>query len=190
MSEIGLKITEEKEKLPISTSKLFGNPGVWDGFEWPQFTESGEDYDLTFMCQINCTDAASFDTEGLLPKTGMLYFFYDMDEMPSESIKTNASRVLYYDGDPASLHEMLRTDQDGNDMSFREMKITFNEKSEQPHALLNAPPMEGWQPLLQIHAFETDKIMINFSGKSALCFYVRENHIENKDFSEIFVRLI
>jgi len=99
MSGIGFTISEEKIKLPIGASKVFGNPDVWDGFEWPQFTESEESYDLSFVCQIGCADAATFGKDDLLPKSGMLYFFYDMDEMPKESISPKASRVLYYDGD-------------------------------------------------------------------------------------------
>jgi uncharacterized protein YwqG len=94
MSGINLKFTEEKEKLPVGASKFLGNPDVWDGFAWPHFIEGGEDYDLKFLCQINCAEAAPFDTSGLLPKTGMLYFFYDMDEMPQESSDNSAARIL------------------------------------------------------------------------------------------------
>ena len=58
MNGIKLKISKPKDKLPAGSSKLFGNPDVWDGFEWPYIEEKDEKYDLTFMCQINCADAA------------------------------------------------------------------------------------------------------------------------------------
>ena len=85
MNGIKLKISKPKDKLFPGSSKLFGNPDVWDGFEWPYIEENGEKYDLTFMCQIDCAKAEGFDESGLLPKTGILYFFYDLDTMPEMS---------------------------------------------------------------------------------------------------------
>ena len=189
MNKISFTVAEETEKLLTGTSKLFGNPDVWDGFEWPHFTENGEEYDLNFVCQINCNEIAEYNKKGLLPKIGMLYFFYDMDMLPPESINAKASRVLYYDGDPASLHQMLRTDQHGNDLSLPEVKMQFG-SDDQPHALLDAPPLDDWQPLLTIHAFETKRLSTIFSNKDALCFYDKEKNRINNDFSKVFVRLI
>jgi len=160
MGAIHLRFTEEKERLHIGASKFLGNPDVWDGFEWPHFTESGEEYDLTFLCQINCAEAAQFDGKGLLSQTGMLYFFYDMDEMPP--LDENTARVLYYDGDMSELRAMLRTDHEGNDMSLPEMGIRFGGDGKPPNALLG-------QPLLQLYSFENDKVSIQFPG-GVLCF--------------------
>ena len=42
MDGIKLKISKPKDKLPTGASKLFGNPDVWDGFEWPYIEENGE----------------------------------------------------------------------------------------------------------------------------------------------------
>ena len=104
MDGIKLKISKPKDKLPAGSSKLFGNPDVWNGFEWPYIEENGEKYDLTFMCQINCTDSAVFDKDELLPKTGILYFFYDLDTMP-EATDEKSARVLRYNGELSALHE-------------------------------------------------------------------------------------
>jgi len=193
MSGIGLDFLEEKMKLPFGASKLFGNPDVWDGFEWPQFTEVDESYDLSFVCQINCADTAPFDKDGLLPQSGMLYFFYDMDEMPKESINPKASRVLHHDGGVSALFEMLRTDHEGNDMSLPEMGIRFalpEGKGGQSHTLLGEPFPDGWQPILKIHSFETGKVSFRFTNKNALCFCVKADKLKSGDFSEIFVRQI
>lgn len=57
MNGIKLKISKPKDKLPAGSSKLFGNPDVWNGFEWPYIEDNGEKYDLTFMCQIDCAKA-------------------------------------------------------------------------------------------------------------------------------------
>ena len=193
MSGIGLGLSEEKTKLPTGASKVFGNPDVWEGFAWPQFSEGGEGYDLSFICQINCAEAAPFDTEGLLPESGMLYFFYDMDEMPKESVSAKASRLLYHDGDGAALFEMLRTDHEGNDMSLPELGICFAppQGSGGPsHTLLGETFPNGWQPLLRIKAFDTDKLSLRFANKDALCFCVKADKLKSRDFSEVFVRQI
>ena len=125
MNGIKLKISKPKDKLPAGSSKLFGNPDVWDGFKWPYIEENGEKYDLTFMCQIDCAKAEGFDESGLLPKTGILYFFYDLDTMPEMS-NSRSARVLWYNGELSVLHEMLLTDEDGNSLSFSEQKIDFD----------------------------------------------------------------
>ena len=191
MDGIDITFSEEKKKLPVGASKFLGNPDVWDGFEWPQLTENGESYDLTFMRQINCAEAAPFDKENVLPKTGMLYFFYDMDEMPRESFDKNTARVIYYDGDLMSLREMLRTDHEGNDMSFREMKIHYHSDvvdREQLRAQLAGTLPQGWQPLFQVFSFETDKVSIKFADNSALCFFVDKPKLECGDFSDVHIR--
>ena len=41
---------------------------------------------MTFVFQINLNDAAAYDTEHLLPSSGMLYFFYDYDGLASEEL--------------------------------------------------------------------------------------------------------
>lgn len=85
---------------------------MWDGFEWPCIEENGEKYDLTFMCQIDCAKAEGFDESGLLPKTGILYFFYDLDTMP-EVPDEKSARVLWYNGELSALNEMMLTDYNG-----------------------------------------------------------------------------
>ena len=185
MNGVALTFSEDKKKLPKGTSKLLGNPDIWEGFEWPHYTENGESYDLTFLCQINCAEATHFDNDGVLPKTGMLYFFYDMDLMPQESSDPCAVRVLHYDGDVSSLFEMLRTDHEGNDMSFREIKVHFHTAEiphDELHARLGGTAADGEQPLLQVFGFETEKVSIKFPNGRALCFFFRG------DYSDVYVR--
>ena len=125
MKGITLKISKPTDKLSIGSSKLFGNPDVWDGFEWPYIEENGEKYDLNFLCQINCEQVAAFDKEGWLPKTGMLSFFYDLDTMP-EAPDEKSARVLWYNGDVSALNEMILTDENGNGLAFSEQRIDFD----------------------------------------------------------------
>ena len=59
MNSIRLKTKYEEHELPIGASKLFGNPDVPGGFEWPYIEVDGEEYDLFFIGQINLSEVAS-----------------------------------------------------------------------------------------------------------------------------------
>ena len=184
MNGINLNFTDEKARLPVGISKMFGNPDVWDGFEWPSFTESGEEYDLPFVCQINCEQAAAFDTENVLPKNGVLYFFYDMDGLPLEPFGSNRARVFYYDGDMAGLHQMLRTDHEGNDLCLHEVKMHFN-SGETPEGVLGQTSPEERQTLLQLRPFQTQKLTIRFPDNGVLNFYIDKAKLARRDFSNV-----
>ena len=192
MDGIKLKISKPKDKLPAGSSKLFGNPDVWDGFEWPYIEENGEKYDLAFMCQINCTDAAAFDKKELLPKTGILYFFYDLDTMP-EATDEKSARVLWYNGELSALHEMILTDEDGNSLAFSEQRIDFDvaDADEKSSSLLLGDMTQSCDfindrlPLLRIGSLETEDAEIRFKGNGALCFYIEKEKLGACDFSEV-----
>lgn len=192
MNGIKLKISKPKDKLFPGSSKLFGNPDVWDGFEWPYIEENGEKYDLTFLCQINCTEVSALDKEGWLPQTGILYFFYDLDTMPEMS-NSRSARVLWYNGELSALHEMLLTDEDGNSLSFSEQKIDFDTADagrKTSHLLLGDTTqsydfIKDYLPLLRIGSFETEDAEICFNGNGSLCFYIEKEKLVACDFSEV-----
>lgn len=65
-------------------SHWWGAPDLPSNTPYPYVTigEGTDDpYDepLTFLCQICCNDIAPFDPHGLLPHTGMLWFFAPLD---------------------------------------------------------------------------------------------------------------
>lgn len=192
MNGIKLKISKPKDKLFAGSSKLFGDPHVWDGFEWPYIEENGERYDLTFLCQINCAEVFPFDKEGLLPETGMLYFFYDLDTMP-EAPDEKSAQVLWYNGELSALHEMILTDEDGNSLAFSEQRIDFdvadaNEKSS--HLLLGDMTqsrdfIKDYLPLLCIGSLETEDAEIRFKGNGTLCFFIEKEKLGVRDFSRV-----
>lgn len=192
MNGIKLKISKPKDKLPAGSSKLFGNPDVWDGFEWPYIEENDEKYDLTFLCQINCTEVSALDKEGWLPQTGIFYFFYDLDTMPEMS-NSRSARVLWYNGELSALHEMLLTDEDGNSLSFSEQKIDFDTADagrKTSHLLLgdmtqSCDFIKDYLSLLRIGSFETEDAEICFNGNGSLCFYIEKEKLVACDFSEV-----
>ncbi len=206
MNSIRLKTSQSAEKLPVGSSRFLGNPDVWEGFRWPSITVDGEEYDLSFLCQINCAEAAPYDTDHILPKTGMLYFFYDLDEMPWEPSDPNAARVIYYDGDMDALREMVLVDETGAEIAFKEQRIEFAcvdpgflSDCEETHLLLGVPSLDygtwyecidGWQMLLQIDSFETEDAMVNFTDEGVLCFYAEPEKVKDRDFSDVRIMQI
>ncbi len=62
----------EDSEIAIGASKFGGAPDVPQGFEWPTWN----DKPLGFLAQINLEEVAAFDVEELLPKSGLLLFFF------------------------------------------------------------------------------------------------------------------
>ena len=205
MNSIRLKTSYVDEKLPVGASKLFGAPDIFDGFEWPTIEVDGEEYDLSFVGQINLAEATKFDKDGVLPKNGMLYFFYDLDEMPHDPSNESACRVIYHERDD-DLHAISYVDEDGEDMSFREMKVEFEcveagflADDSETHLLLGEPSIDngfwyecidGWQMLFQLDSMETDDICINFTDEGLLCFYIDKYKLKARDFSDVRIMQI
>jgi uncharacterized protein YwqG len=75
-------------------SRLGGEPDVPAGFEWPAWKKRP----LAFIGQLRLSDVAPRDAEGALPKSGMLYFFYDVAEMPwgFDPKDAGSARVLFH----------------------------------------------------------------------------------------------
>lgn len=72
---------------PTGCSKFGGLPMLPEGAEYPSFVCSTFEDDeelrrpLHFLAQIDCAEASEFDETGLLPKSGLLLFFYRCDSM-------------------------------------------------------------------------------------------------------------
>ncbi len=75
--------TQPTPEALIGKSHWWGAPDLPAEVPYPYvtITENDEEYyePLTFVCQIRLADIARFDTEGLLPHRGMLYFFAPID---------------------------------------------------------------------------------------------------------------
>lgn len=84
-----------------SSSKIGGNPFVPESFtkEYPAVFEDDIKRPLVFLAQINCAQACRYDKSGFLPKSGMLYFFYDENYEYGD--------VYYYDGNLKDLKELI-----------------------------------------------------------------------------------
>ena len=99
-----------------------GRPDVPADFIWPVFeTDTREDDQvkerpLAFLAQFDCAQLAPLDPEGLLPKEGVLSFFYELESQrwgydPKDA---GCARVFWFEGPlapaefPAELEEDFR----------------------------------------------------------------------------------
>ena len=92
-------------------SKIGGKPDVPKDFEWPVY--EGKDFEdirkerpLSFIIQINLKDVAPYDKEELLPKQGILSFFYEMRSMDDSEMQI--VRIKHEDSLP--VYEQLLPD--------------------------------------------------------------------------------
>ena len=104
-NEIVIDIQDNNNSISVISSKIGGKPSVPTGFEWPVFRYHEEDEEeegipLTFLCQYNLEELSQYDKEEILPKKGMLCFFYCVtDEVffGEAPFEKNAAKVFYFD---------------------------------------------------------------------------------------------
>lgn len=133
---VSLDICDD-EDLPIGASKFGGCPDLPAGTEWCRRADN--DLPMSFVAQVNFAETAPFDAEGKLPRSGMLYFFYDCspDGMPWGFDPEDADgwKVFYYDGDPAALSRREAPDdleEDDNGIRFGAARMCFDARLELP----------------------------------------------------------
>lgn len=101
-----IRITYEKSDAPVSalSSRIGGKPAVPHDFTWPHYTgtiygkNESKSRPLSFLAQINLKDIADLDEENLLPKSGILSFFYELETMTwgFDPKDKGSARVFYF----------------------------------------------------------------------------------------------
>jgi len=66
----------EESSLQVGVSKLGGLPDLPAGTQWPEWNGLPQ----SFIAQIRLDDLHSYDVQGVLPRYGMLWFFYDAQQ--------------------------------------------------------------------------------------------------------------
>ena len=140
-------------------TRFGGCPDVPEGFVWPTFT-SDTFYDdtvkprpLTFLAQFDCGALAAMDPEGLLPRTGILSFFYEMESARwgFDPADAGCGRVYWFDGSqplaPAPFpHEL--------DEEFRLPRLRVQAKADRSFA--------SWADFAQVHP-ELDELFEDYA---------------------------
>ena len=131
-NSIRLKIGGENENAKIGGTRFGGAPDVPDGFEWDYFEGKGSILDdtvksrpLAFIAQFDLEEMAQYDADGLLPKTGVLSFFYEPESMrwgfdPKDK---GCARARWFP-DKNALHTAEFPDDLAEDYRFPMMKIS------------------------------------------------------------------
>jgi len=93
----------DESALRIGISKLGGVPDLPSGLAWPEWKGLPE----SFIAQIHLDDIRPYDTNGLLPQRGMLWFFYDAQQQTFGADPTDLGgwRVLFRN-DPSGLQRV------------------------------------------------------------------------------------
>jgi uncharacterized protein YwqG len=98
---INVRVTPEQQgQSTVGRSRFGGWPDLPQSMNWPVWNNEP----LTFIGQFRMTETAPYDSDGDLPQTGWLYFFYEANEQQVWGFDPDgrgAWRVLYYGG-PAS----------------------------------------------------------------------------------------
>lgn len=134
---VSVVINEEKcENIPVGASKMGGLPDLPPGVNYPERERYIDEHDkyfknfkLPLICQLNLADLAQFDIKDGLPKTGMLYIFWDGGDPDYFKKKYNVHplRAYYWNGDISTL---TRRSADPVTEVRPEMKATFSEYKE------------------------------------------------------------
>ncbi|GAA0741581.1 YwqG family protein [Clostridium oceanicum] len=136
--KVNLK-TYSKEDLPIGASKFGGKPDVPKDFKWFYYKGEGLDCEiksrpLSFLAQINCEEMKEYDEDGLLPKKGILYFFYELSSLtwgcyPQDK---GSAKVFYFDGDVKELNRTNFPDDMEENFKLPEIQLDFSKKYDLP----------------------------------------------------------
>lgn len=106
-SKPAIHITREyvpdENDLPIGTSKIGGNPDLPADFMWQYYKGNP----LTFLAQIKLSDVKPYDVDDVLPDSGWLYFFYEIDKSPwGEANQKDGWQVVYIEDESIPLHRI------------------------------------------------------------------------------------
>jgi len=125
MLSIRLKVAAPSdEELKPGCSKLGGTPDLPNGTAWPKC----DGVPMALLAQIRMQNAAPYDPHGRLPSSGIIYFFYEAEAQKWGFDPDNRGnwKVIYYDGDLATLRSTPPPPSLPKDSSFRACKATFS----------------------------------------------------------------
>lgn len=215
MRPIYIKPFEPYGKVPLCGSHFWGNPDLPENFDYPTYTdEEGNEIDYQFVCQINLSEVARYDSENRLPHKGLLLFFakiyhylgYYGDEIKSVSgyiSDPDDVKVLYFPevdapGKEYNFSETVLVDAKDEPINPKELGISFAEgrgRYDEDHALLAEPthreweswdtPYEDWQILLQVDSFSGKDFYLNFMDCGVLDFLISPEALADGRFDDV-----
>lgn len=122
------------DEIEIGKSKMGGKPDLPKSIQW--FQNKTTNKPMSFIAQLNFADVKPFDTDNKLPEKGILYLFYDLEEMPWGYDPKDAvgKEVFYFDGDIADLERRETPDNIEEENVFMPASLIFKNEMEIPDA--------------------------------------------------------
>jgi len=113
----------EDAALRIGASRIGGLPDLPASTNWPEWKGKPQ----SFIAQIRLDEVHQYDTNGLLPPQGMLWFFYDATQQTFGDSPADSGgwRVLFMDGDLSKLQRVSAPAQLPTESRFRACSIKF-----------------------------------------------------------------
>jgi uncharacterized protein YwqG len=149
---IRIKLNPVSEnKIDIGKSKIGGKPDLPLNQKW--FTETNIEIikekklfflnkksekeitrSLSFLAQINLSEIKNYDTENLLPKSGILYFFYSSEQSSwgFDFADRNKFKVFFYDDDLNNLRRNEFPENLEEDGKFKSCELNFESEVSLP----------------------------------------------------------
>lgn len=168
-NEIVINMENTKVNNP-SSSKVGGKPYLPSDFEWPVFTdkEDNKTHSLSFLCQINLEEVIPYDKDNVLPKNGMLYFFYECESSRwgFDADDKGAAKVFYYENLDGFISLDIPSDIT-DEFKIPELAISFNSRNSYPmyeeFDLYNKlePDFEDYDELLEKLGVDLDEEEVN-----------------------------
>lgn len=184
-----IDVDKKTEFVAKGGSKFYGAPDVNADFEWPYIIDNGDEVDLEFICQLNCSELSEKCSFPL--KNGMLYFF--LDPLPEKWFPENKDsvRVLYSKAQTNDLDYIDSIDQNGESIGFHELKIIF-----ESNVLRNTNKMmeimnenDDIFTLIELNSDVLSLAGIELAADHYLEIFSKTSKIINCDFTDIRVRI-
>lgn len=130
---IRLTATKAAEKdLGPGSSKMGGTPDLPKGVAWPQ--RNG--IPMALLAQLRLQDVAPYDLQGRLPKSGMLYFFYEASGQAwgFDPKDRGCCAVIYRDDNSDTLRPATPPAGLPQECRFRACRVNFHNEITMPSA--------------------------------------------------------
>ena len=123
--------TKNDDDIAVGVSKFGGQPDLPDSLVWP----SNKNGALSFVAQINFAEASKFDIDSLLPKSGMLYLFYDKNlrVWGYDPADKNGFAVIFSDVNHGLLSRRSSENLEGENFIFNACSLSFKNEVNLPN---------------------------------------------------------
>lgn len=199
---MAIKISLEKtDSRLFCCSKWWGDPDMPKDMSYPMYkTADSEEYPLTFVCQIDCSEIYALDPSCGLPPEGMLYFFAALDEYlgyetpfhlglgswPKGAVKVKYAKTV----NPETFESYIMVDDEDEPLTLPPLKMQFSlcDEADDGIKLLGVPfsgdvrdNCPGLVNLLQIDS-EADSLEedIRFYDCGFFHFLLKPSELENQ----------